>query len=663
MSGAYVFTAQGFEPDDLHVIRIEGEEAISNLYRYRVLLASENNEISPDDLVGRNGLITIHRDAEQSVRDRFIHGLISRFDLVMGASRMTYYEVEMVPWAYKLLFRHNCRIFQGLNAAQIVDRVLADAGVPSDQIGWNINTAPPTRDYCTQYRESDWAFISRLLEEEGIYYSFVHLEDKEQAHFADTREGHPGLTGGEEVLFAAPSQMVTEPHVYEFRTSTGLRGGKVELWEYDYTRPPEPHRGSHEDAANTDLAMYDYPAAYLWPGHVSSSDLDRLSRIRMEEHLVPQTYGLGRTSRRDFTAGEKFSLEGHWHSPANQDYVITRMNVLAVQPQGAGEEFFAGQQDPGPDWEVEFEVIPYAVPYRPARVTPKPVIAGCQTGIVVGPSGEEIHTNGSGEVCVHMHWDREGAFDGNDSVFLRISQPGAGGRYGWYNLPRVGEEVIVGFLEGNPDRPMVYGCVCNEDHHPPYSLPDNRTRSGIKTCSSPGGGPGNELRFEDRAGEEQIFIHAQHDLHERVQNEKVSYVGMNEYRMVDGDVAEELNSNVSTKILSNQVVDVSQNRNVVVGSTLTEEALQDIIMDAGMNLTAKGGMEAVIEAGLKLTLKAGSGFITIDPMGVSISGPMVMINSGGAAGAATPAGPADPAPPMVEADEQDVDGTNVEYSR
>jgi type VI secretion system secreted protein VgrG len=346
--------------------------------------------------------------------------------------------------------------------------------------------------------------------------------------------------------------------------------------------------------------------------------------------------------------------------------------LIDVQHSATVGESYTGSADGAEGhYSNHFTCIPFTVPFRPQRTTPKPFVQGPQTAVVVGPSGEEIYTDKYGRVKVQFFWDREGEQDENSSCWVRVSQPWAGKNWGALNIPRIGQEVIVEFLEGDPDRPIITGRVYNAEQMPPYTLPDNMTRTTFMSRSTQGGTSSNynEFRIEDKTGSEQVFIHAEKDMDVRVKNDSREFVGNDRSLIVKGDQKEEVDGeqhiqitndqcekvggDASLNVTGNENVQIGQNMSLQVGQNLQEKSGQNFAHEAGMEIHLKAGMNIVIEAGMELTIKASGSFINIGPSGVAISGPMVLINSGGAAGSGSGSSPQSPKDPKApdEADD------------
>jgi type VI secretion system secreted protein VgrG len=409
-----------------------------------------------------------------------------------------------------------------------------------------------------------------------------------------------------------------------------------------------------EIGGNTKYEVYDYPGI-----HTNKSEGDTVTKLRMEEEEALHQIIAGSGNCRSFVPGYKFHADEHPRRDMNGDYLLTEVTHSAT----IGDSYTSTKAPSNETYSNHFTCIPFAVPFRPQRITSKPVVQGPQTAVVVGPSGEEIYPDKYGRVKVQFFWDRLGKKDENSSCWIRVSQPWAGKNWGAINIPRIGQEVIVEFLEGDPDRPIITGRVYNDEQMPPYTLPDNMTRTTFLTRSTKGGGSSNwnELRFEDKKGSEQIFMNAERDMDLRVEHDSREFVGNDRSLIVQGDqkekvqgeqdiqIAKDQNEKVggdaSLNVTGNQNVQVGQTMSLQVGQNLQEKSGQNYAHEAGMEIHLKAGMNVVIEAGLELTIMASGNFINIGPAGVAISGTLVLINSGGAAGSGSPSSPTSPKDP------------------
>lgn len=643
--------------DSLLLRSLKGHEGMSQLFHFDVEFLSENHNIAFKDIVGKQVTISL---AHASDDKRYWSGYISRFVCASRDDNFSYYHAEVVPWLWFLTRTADCQIFQQKTIPEIVKKVFQDHGFHDFQD--RTQTAYPQREYVVQYRETAFNFVSRLMEEYGIFYYFEHHESSHRLIMADSPSVHKNCPVQYKTRFnyARKSTLWDEDLVRNWIAEEELRPGKYALTDYNFQTPNSSLMANiqtvDEIGGNTNYEIYDYPGI-----HTKKSEGDDMTKIRMQEEEAAHHIVAGTSNCRSFASGFKFHLDEHSRREMNADYLLTEITHYASVGQSYGAS--GNEKSDDQNYTNEFRCIPFSVPFRPQRITPKPVVQGPQTAVVVGPSGEEIYPDKYGRVKVQFFWDRLGKKDENSSCWVRVSQPWAGKNWGAINIPRIGQEVIVEFLEGDPDRPIITGRVYNADQMPPYTLPDNMTRTTFMTRSTKGGGSSNynELRFEDKKGNEQIFMNAEKDMDLRVENDMREFIGQDRSLIVTRDQKEKVGGeqdvqitkdqnekvggDASLNIAGNQNVKVGQTMSLQVGQNLQEKSAQNYAHEAGVEIHLKAGMNVVIEAGLELTIQASGNFINIGPAGVAISGTMVLINSGGAAGSGSPSSPTDPKPP------------------
>jgi type VI secretion system secreted protein VgrG len=631
--------------DVLLLKSLSGTEAVSKMFAFSLDLLSENPSIALDQIVGRRVGVSISEEVDQK---RYINGFVSRFCQSGADTRFTHYHAEVVPWLWFLTRSAACRIFQNMTVPDIISKIFKDHGFSDFK-----NSLQGTYgqwDYCVQYRETAFNFVSRLMEQEGIFYFFEHEKDKHTLVLADQPSAHKPCPGQSKArLDYTPGALLKEDVIDEWRLEQELRTGKYSLKDYNF-ETPSTDLGVKEPSiisvdGNSKYEIYDYPGEYEKKG-----EGETLAKTRMQEEETTHLVATGSSSCRAFIAGYRFDLEGHSRKDMNKSYILTEVHHTA----SVGESYSDDASNDEEEYSNTFSCIPHSVPFRPTRITPKPFVQGPQTAVVVGKSGEEIWVDKYGRVKVQFHWDREGKKDENSSCWVRVSQPWAGKNWGAVWIPRIAQEVIVDFLEGDPDQPIITGRVYNAEQMPPYALPDNQTRSTFMSRSSKGGGSANynELRFEDKKGSEQIFINAEKDMDQRVENDSREFVGNDRSLIVKGNQKEKVEGDLHGEVIGNRNEKIGQTMSLQVGQNLQEKSGQNYAHEAGMEIHLKAGMNVVIEAGLELTIKGSGGFINIGPAGVAISGTLVLINSGGAAGSGSGSSPQDPQKP----DEAD-DGT------
>ena len=670
-----------------------GEE-LGRLFSVDIKAGSERGDLKADDLLGKGVSVEL-----QCPRGgvRYFHGFVSRFSRIpRPGTRYFSYQLTAVPWLWFLTRQSDCRIFQNKKLEDILRDVFGRRGFSDFKFQLSGNYTP--WEYCVQYRETDFNFVSRLMEQEGIYYYFEHEKDKHTAVFADSPAAHQPFPKYEKLTFTALTTFHErdQEHVYDWVAESRHHSGKHEYTDYDFTRPnadlktPESNPGKF---AHSDLEIYDYPGEYY-----KRSDGEQWSRIRLEEIRSDRETFQGGGDVTGLATGRKFTLsEGP--SPADVGEYLVIASSVDLQ-SNIYETGNAGEM--GDSYHCTFTAIKASDQFRPARLTPKPMIHGLQTAVVTGPKGEEIYTDKYGRIKVQFFWDREGKKDENTTCWIRVAEVWAGKRWGSTFTPRIGQEVVVSFLEGDPDRPMVIGSVYNGEQMPPYlgegldaKHKHDPKVSGVKSCSTKGGQGYNELRFDDNKGKEQVFIHAEHNMDVRAKNDSMERIIGNRHQIIGwekdgnkgGDQREMVYQDKHLKVHRHQEEQIGGNMKLLVGdiegpgnqdviiragrhqligaddhlhvngvrkqkidksTSLTVGGSQDEkvrlkhALEAGQEIHLKAGMTVVIEAGAQLTIKGPGGFVDIGPAGITIQGTMVRINSGGAAGVGSGSNPEDP---------------------
>ena len=637
-------------PDVLLLERFSGEEAVSTPFSFTLHMVSEDPAIDAGALLRQPVCVTMEIPGGGT---RLVHGRVRRF-AQLGRSAgdgLVSYEAEVVPWLWFLALATDSRIFQGKSVPDIVKAVFDDLGLQDVRFALTGSYAP--RDYCVQYRETHLDFVSRLMEEEGIFYFFEHARDKHTLVLADGASAIKPCPGQATARFmpqAGPE--LAEDVVLGVSLQHSAETGKVALRDFNFLTP----------SANLETAIaghapeerYDYPGGYADRGAG-----ERYARLALDAHEAGRELLLGSGTCRAFVTGHRVGLADHYRGDANKQW-----HILRVVHQGTSGGFGSGRGDDASDYQNTFECIPHAVAYRPPAVTPRPAVRGSQTAIVVGPGGEEIYVDKYGRVKVQFHWDRLGKKNEGSSCWVRVASTWAGKNWGFIAIPRIGQEVVVDFLEGDPDQPIITGRVYNAEQMPPYDLPANKTQTGIKTRSTTGGGTANfnELRFEDKKGAEQIYIHAEKDKQVVVENDRTESVGHDESISIGNDRTESVGKdetisigenrsedvgkdetvsiganqsltvgkNQTTSVGADQSLDVGKKRDVSVGAdeSITIGASQKV--QVGKDGTVQIGKKYVLQAGDEITLKTGDASITMKKDGtITIKGKDITINGSG----------------------------------
>ncbi|MCI0620914.1 MAG: type VI secretion system tip protein VgrG, partial [Acidobacteria bacterium] len=578
---------------------LSGREGISQLFSFHLKLLSTESTLAYEKVVGQRASISL-RLADGTMR--YLNGFLSRFSQSGQDSRFTHYEAEFVPWLWFLTRTSDCRIFQNKSVPEIIVKIFEDLGFTDfkNLCGGGFEK----REYCVQYRETDFNFVSRLMEQEGIFYFFEHEKNKHtlvMAHSSSVHKACPEQSRVRCQFTGLQEAIEQEGVVTAWGATYEFRPGKYALTDYNFETPTTNLAamiGSRFRVANNDkFEIYDYPGEYL-----KKADGEKLVRVRMEEEEATHLVASGVSTCRAFVSGFSFDLVEHYRRDANQTYVLTEVEHFIAVGEAYTSDAAATET-----YSNHFTCIPKSVPFRPPRVTPRPVIQGPQSAVVVGKSGEEIWVDKYGRVKVQFHWDRQGKKDENSSCWIRVSQPWAGSNLGAMWIPRIGQEVLVEFLEGDPDQPIITGRVYNAQQMPPYTLPDHQTRSTHKSRSSKGGGSGNynEIRFEDKKGSEQLFLHAEKNMDVRVKEESREHVGKSMHLIVKENQKELIQKDYHREIKMNRQEKVGMDMSTQVDMNRYDKTKLNWAHEANMQVHIKAGMQVIIEAGAQLTLKCG----------------------------------------------------------
>jgi type VI secretion system secreted protein VgrG len=624
-------------PDVLSLVGFTAEESLSRLFTYHLDLIAENQaEVPFEKLLGQSITLELGWSAGQAPREkkRFFNGICSRIAQGERDKEFTSFRMEVVPRMWLLTRRVQSRIFQHVSVPEILEKVLANLKVTS-----KLHGKYEPRDFCVQYRETDFNFACRLMEEEGIYFYFQHENDKHTLILADTPAGHADMTDPNPVKYYKTGEVDKAFTVEEWEKVQELRSGKYTLWDHCFEMP---HK--HLDASksispsvqvggvthklqvgnNGQLEIRDWPGGYSQRfdgiskgGSPEPAELEKIFKdnvrttgIRMEQEAVLSLSIQGAGNCRNFIAGHKFKLDTLDGSLEKElqidgDYVLTRVQHSArVSGYRSGDVEF--------EYQNRFQCIPAALPYRPQRTIEKPVVQGTQTAVVVGPAGDEIFTDKYGRVKVQFHWDAEGKNNADSACWCRVATPWAGKQWGMIHIPRIGQEVIVAFEEGDADKPIIVGSVFNAEQMPPYGLPGSKTQSGIKTRSSLGGSEEdfNEICFEDKKGEELLYIRAQKDQIFAVENDQHLWAGNDRTKEVDHDE--------DTKVHHDRTESVGNNETITIGVEGTGNRTETVKGDE--SITIKGNRTEEVRKDETITIKGNRTEEVKEDEGITIVG-------------------------------------------
>ncbi len=549
-------------PNKLLLRSFRGDERISGLFQFTLEMVSEDNSIDFDAIIRKPVTITLSlgNDVEHN-----LNGIVSRFVQEETNLRLTRYFADINPWLWLLTKTSDCRIFQNKSTPEILEAIFSDLGFTDFRN--DLKGTYAKREYCVQYNETTFNFVSRLMEEEGIFYHFEHAADKHTLVLGDDADAHktcPGLEGTpvhfrQSLLDHTQDLAITRCLVEEQVVS-----GSFAHDDYNFETPNTDLKVESK-SQTPKFRVYEYPGGFL------KKDVgEKRADLRLDALEQPQKVIRGDGFVRAFVSGHKFELKDHYRADVNQTYVLQSVSHAATQES----------------YTNSFAAFPADTPFRPPRLTAKPRIAGTQTAIVVGKAGEEIWTDKYGRVKVQFHWDQLGKKDENSSCWIRVDYGWAGKKWGGIFLPRIGQEVIVSYLEGDPDCPLITGAVYNSEQVVPYTLPDEQTKSTVKTNSSKGGNGFNEIRFEDKKDSEEIYFHAQKDQNIVVQNDRTKKIKHNETNTIEGTRESTITGDETNTNKANFTQKITGNYELKVTGNLTIEATGNVTIKgtAGVNI-------------------------------------------------------------------------------
>ncbi|UVL19099.1 type VI secretion system tip protein VgrG [Pseudomonas sp. B21-023] len=601
-------------PDKLILAEMGGSEELGRLFDYELQLTSDDPAIDLNQLLGKPMSLSVQQSLGTS---RHFHGIVARCSQSVDQGQFASYRVTLRPWLWLLTRTSDCRIFQHLSAPQIIKQVFRDLGFSDfeDLLSRNYRE----REYCVQYRETSFDFVSRLMEEEGIYYFFRHEQERHVLVLADAYGAHQKAPGYETVPYYPPDGQHRErDHINDWHLAQEVQPGSLELNDYDFQRPsaridvrsamPRPHQAG-------DYPLYDYPGAYEQTQdgeHYARTRLESLQSLHERVELRGNARGLG--------SGHLFSLSNFSRQDQNREYLIVAARYYVHQ-----ERLESGGGSGAAQFESNLSCIDAQQSYRPVSSSLRPIVKGPQTAVVVGPAGEEIWTDQYGRVKVHFHWDRHDQSNENSSCWIRVSQATAGKNWGSIQVPRIGQEVIVSFLEGDPDRPIITGRVYNAEQTVPYDLPGGATQSGMKSRSSKGGSPANfnEIRMEDKKGAEQLYMHAERNMDTVVEQSETLSVGVNRtqtvgmletitigqdrIRAVRRDDMLLVGASKTDSVSTSYLIEVGENLRLVCGKSVIELNASGQINISCEQFSFHANADAEINTGGTLDLNVGSG--------------------------------------------------------
>jgi type VI secretion system secreted protein VgrG len=637
--------------DQLLFSHLSGHEALGRLFEFELeLLRPEQlGSVNCSSLMGDG--MTVKVVAPEGFI-RYINGAVVEFKHTGMIDRFYRYRATLRPWLWFLTLNSNCRIFQEKSIPDIIKAVFADYSFA--EVEYHL-TDHPTLTYCVQYRESDFNFVSRLMEHEGIFYYFKHIQGKHTLVITDSGSNYQEINDyGTIPYFPAGNIAERErDHIYEWLSSKQVCTGKYEHNDFDFEQPAADlttkaqHLGTY---SHNSMEVYDFPGKYTITDVGTKLSDKRMEELRGQENLI---HGAGNAL--GLQAGMEFTLKGFYFAEENVKHIVVS---ASYEMSGVGG-YVSGNLSSEPIFSCQFVAMNAQQSFRSARSTPKPVIIGSQTAIVAGKDGEEIWTDKYGRVKVKFPWDRDPEKHEKSSCWIRVSYPSAGKNWGGISLPRMDQEVIVSFLHGDPDQPLITGRVYNAAQMPPYELPANQTQSGMKSRSSKAGTPDNfnELRFEDKKGSEHVFLHAEKDQAIEVEHDETHWVGHDRTKTIDNDEISHIKHNRTETVDENETINIGKNRtetvgeneslevgknrernvkeneNITIGKNHTIDVVETRQTTIGKDDMSQVSKKFVLDAGDEITLKSGDASITLKKDGtIEINGKDVTIIGSGKVG-------------------------------
>ncbi|WP_158145934.1 type VI secretion system Vgr family protein [Vibrio fluvialis] len=624
----YQFHVEGLEDDTLVVRGFDGQETLSSEringqpchgFRYQLELASRLANLTPEMVVDKVAELTLYRDDMLVQR---VNGIVRRFTQGDTGHHHTFYSLTLVPALERLSLRHNSRIFQLNTVPEILSILLQEMGI--NDYAFALTRDCAQREFCVQYRETDLDFLHRLAAEEGLVYSFIHEEGKHTLIFSDASESLPKL--GEPIPYnTLAGGMIESPYISALSVHTQSEVSQTALQDYSFKKPAysfaQQAVGTEMDYQQPDYEHFDAPGRYKNDVSGKAFSQIRLDYLRRNAHTAT-----GESNQPLLRPGVKFDLQEHLDDTLNRDWLVVSVTSQGTQPQALEEAGGNGATT----YANQFSLIPA---HRTWRATPqaKPQVDGPMIATVVGPEGEEIFCDEHGRVKLHFPWDRYSNGDEHSSCWVRVSQGWAGSQYGMIAIPRIGHEVIVSFLNGDPDQPIVTGRTYHATNTAPYALPDNKTKTVLRTETHQGQGY-NELSFEDQAGSEQIYLHAQKDFDGLIENDHASVIKHDKHLTVENDRFTQIKNNQHLTVGGESRTKIALDQSIEIGGSLHQKVADKTIFDSGNEVHLKAGNKLVLDAGSELTIKAAGSFIKVDAGGVHVVGSAINLNSGGSAG-------------------------------
>ncbi len=630
-------------PEETRIFELSGQQAMSAPYELTARFICPIPNLKLKSLIRQAAVINVYYKNES----RYFHGIISDASMDGELGQSYQYTITLVPKLWFMNYRTNCRIFQHKSVTDIVTTLLKEAGMTEQEYRFRLKEHYKPLNYTVQFNESDLTFISRLLERHGIHYHFEHQSDKHLLVFADTNEALPKIQTEQGSRVELRPRNGLEP---EYATceqfSLGSRIGfdRASHIGFDLTRPGQMLEQSQSIDESPNLEHYSFHE------HLSFDNADTGQHFIDQSLQAYKAWSHFADTRSDviqLEPGCRFSLINHPRADFNQRYLIHNM-TFSIKQDGALEQY-SSSDGGGFYYQNHAHLIPDSVTYKPLPLTPKPQLDYQDGVFVTGPEGEEIHTDKYGRIKVQFPWDREGQNNEYSSCWLPVSQSWVGNQWGKIHIPRIGHEVLVSFINGDPDQPIVVGSLYNGRNRPPYKLPEHKTRSTTKTNSSKGGKGYNEIRIEDKKGQEQLAVFAEKDIDNRVKHDRREHIGHDRHLVVEKDRFEQINNNLNIQVDGHRISETGKALHRQAGDNIHTRIGKDLYVEAGNEIHIKAGSKLVFDAGNSLIMNAGGSVMQTGAGGIGFNGATIRINAGGSPGSGSGASALDPEAPQ-EAD-------------
>ncbi|OLQ84312.1 type IV secretion protein Rhs [Vibrio ponticus] len=625
----FTLSVEGLPEETFVVTGYTGKECLSQSdwgngepyfgFRYNIELGSRQSSITAEQVVDKAAHLIIYVNG-QAVQH--VHGIVRQFAQGEIGHHHTLYSLVLVPALERLSLRQNSRTFQHKTVPEMMTLLLQEMGI--EDFSFALKGASVPREFCVQYRETDLDFIQRLAAEEGISYFIEQTDAKHTVIFSDDSAlivkypqpiTHNSMASG----------AIDEPYVSQFSIAHKTEPSHLELKDYSFKKPSygfaQAQTGADLSFQHSQYEHYDFPGRYKEEGSGQAFSQYRLEYLRRDSHVA-----VGKSNHPALQAGIKFDLIENLEAAANRDWLVVEVTHRGTQPQALEEEGGSGATT----YSNQFKVIPANKSWRP-QPQPKPQVDGPMVAIVVGPEGEEIYCDEHGRVKVHFPWDRYSPGNEQSSCWIRVSQGWAGSQYGFMAIPRIGHEVIVSFLHGDPDQPIITGRTYHATNAPPYTLPDHKTKTVLRSETHQGEGF-NELSFEDQVDTEKVYLHAQKDFAADVLNDHSTHIKHDKHLVVENDCFTQVDNNQHLVVTGESCAQIKADKTEVIDGSAHQKIGKLYALQSGNEVHIKSGAKVVIEAGSEQTFKVGGNFIRVDAGGIHVVGSMINLNSGGSAG-------------------------------